>query len=195
MLGSRASSPGRSRAWQSSVFFKRNAAVLIEWARHGQNIANLSATLSHRVFDGDLTDLGRGQAHDLGRRLSRREGERPALGACPPLRRARQTADIVAAYMHLEVSLELEDLREVDVGDLDGHSDEGSWAIYDDVLSAGGAGRRQERSPGEDPRGKRSATSCVHILNERWAPWPRRAQDRWRWWWPTPATFARASRG
>ena len=32
------------------------------WVRHGEKVANLSRTFSHRVFDGDLTDHGRGQA-------------------------------------------------------------------------------------------------------------------------------------
>src|ERR1700733_12298478 len=36
------------------------------WARHGQNVANLSQTFSYRVFDGDLTETGREQALRLG---------------------------------------------------------------------------------------------------------------------------------
>ena len=29
----------------------------ILWARHGENVANLTRTFSYRVFDGDLTDV------------------------------------------------------------------------------------------------------------------------------------------
>jgi hypothetical protein len=39
--------------------------VKILWARHGQNVANLSATFSCRVFDGDLTERGQRQAAEM----------------------------------------------------------------------------------------------------------------------------------
>jgi hypothetical protein len=30
--------------------------AVVHWARHGENVANVSHTFSYRVFDGDLTD-------------------------------------------------------------------------------------------------------------------------------------------
>ncbi len=125
--------------------------VTVLWARHGQNVANLTETFSHRVFDGDLTDLGREQAQQLAGRLASREGDAIGYLACSPLRRARQTADIVAARLRLPVSAELDDLRELNVGELDGRSDTQAWDSYHQVLAAWRAGHTQVRFPaGED---------------------------------------------
>lgn len=49
--------------------------VEVLWARHGQNVANLTRTLSYRVFDGDLTQTGREQARALAGRLAADGGE------------------------------------------------------------------------------------------------------------------------
>jgi broad specificity phosphatase PhoE len=127
--------------------------ALILWARHGENSANLTRTLSYRVFDGELTERGRHQASDLAARLAANPG--PPVGQifASPLLRARQTADIVAHLLGLPVVAELEDLRELNVGDLDGRSDPAAWTIYANVLAAWRAGEVQARFPGgEDCR-------------------------------------------
>jgi broad specificity phosphatase PhoE len=122
------------------------------WARHGENVANLTKTLSYRVFDGDLTDVGRGQARELGERLAAADAGQVQLLACSPLRRARQTAEIVGRRLGLPVAMELDDLREVNVGDLDGRSDARAWEIYAAVLEAWRAGDTQARFPGGENR-------------------------------------------
>jgi broad specificity phosphatase PhoE len=129
------------------------------WARHGENVANLTRTFSYRVFDGDLTDAGRQQAEDLAGRLADGTGEPVGLLACSPLRRARQTAEIVGRRLGLAVALELEDLREVNVGELDGRSDAGSWGTYTQVVTAWQAGRTGARFPG----GEDGAELCARI--------------------------------
>jgi len=122
----------------------------VEWARHGQNVANLTETFSHRIFDGDLTELGRQQAHQLGERLAAR-GATYSLMATSPLRRAVQTAEIVAGHIEVGVDLVLDDLREVNVGELDGRNDPDSWAIYAQTLQSWLGNRLTERFPsGED---------------------------------------------
>jgi uncharacterized phosphatase len=100
-----------------------------------------------QAFDGDLTDLGRQQAHDLGRLLSQRPTGRPAVLVCSPLRRARQTAKIIGPLLCLRVALELDDLRELNVGSLDGRSDETAWATYNEVIAAWRAGNPEARFP------------------------------------------------
>lgn len=129
------------------------------WARHGENVANLTRTFSYRVFDGELTDTGRQQAQELAGRLADGGGEPVGLLACSPLRRARQTAEIVGHRLGLAVALELEDLREVNVGELDGRSDAGSWDTYTRVITAWRAGDTGARFPG----GEDCAELCARI--------------------------------
>ncbi len=134
--------------------------MLIWWVRHGQNVANVTGTLSHRVFDGDLTELGRQQAHDLGEQLRERVarvGVSPTVLVCSPLRRARQTAEILSPYLELGVSAELEDLREVNVGELDGRSDAMSVQRYEAVIEAWRDGRAGDRFPGGEDRAELSS--------------------------------------
>jgi probable phosphoglycerate mutase len=127
-------------------------AADVLWARHGQNVANLTKTLSYRVFDGDLTEVGRGQARELGERLAAGDAGQIRVLACSPLRRARQTADIVGQRLGLPVAMELDDLREVNVGVLDGRSDAQAWEIYAAVLAAWRAGNTRVRFPGGENR-------------------------------------------
>jgi broad specificity phosphatase PhoE len=127
--------------------------VKILWARHGQNVANLSGTFSYRVFDGDLTELGRRQATEMAARLAASTADEPVrLLACSPLRRARQTAQIVGSVLGLPISLELDDLRELNVGGLDGRSDPDAWRAYDQVLAGWRAGEAHVRFPGGEDR-------------------------------------------
>jgi broad specificity phosphatase PhoE len=128
------------------------AVAEVLWARHGENVANLTRTLSFRVFDGDLTDVGRRQAEELGERLAARAADPVRLLACSPLRRARQTADIVGQRLGLPVAMELDDLREVNVGELDGRSDARAWQIYAAVLEAWRGGDTLARFPGGEDR-------------------------------------------
>ena len=135
-------------------------AADVLWARHGENVANLTRTLSYRVFDGDLTDVGRRQARELGERLAVRAAGPVRLLACSPLRRARQTADIVGQRLGLPVAMELDDLREVNVGELDGRSDAQAWEIYTAVLAAWRAGDTLASFPGGENRDE----LCARLL-------------------------------
>lgn len=114
--------------------------TVVHWARHGENVANLSRTFSYRVFDGELTDRGIVQ---VGHLAETPRAARPGYGmpVCSPLRRARQTAQIVSARLHLPVAAELDDLREINVGDLDGRSDGSAWQVYQATLAAWRSGQ------------------------------------------------------
>jgi broad specificity phosphatase PhoE len=120
--------------------------TVVHWARHGENIANLSRTFSYRVFDGDLTDRGIEQAEALAARL--RQAGCYGLLVCSPLRRARQTAHIVSARLGLPLAAELDDLREVNVGELDGRADARAWRVYEATLAAWRSGQLGQRFPG-----------------------------------------------
>ena len=119
----------------------------VRWARHGQSEANVSLTLSHRVYDADLTELGRAQAAELGDRLAADPIGVAAI-LCSPMRRARGTAEIVADRLGLAVTAVLEDLRELDVGSLDGRRDDEAWDIYHQVLAAWSSGDPTACFPG-----------------------------------------------
>jgi broad specificity phosphatase PhoE len=121
----------------------------IHWARHGENVANLSGTFSCRIFDGDLTDRGIVQAQRLADRLHA-ASDRYGLLVCSPLRRARQTAQIVSARLGLPVAVELDDLREVNVGELDGRAGDSAWRVYEATLAAWRCGR-PSGSPAASP--------------------------------------------
>jgi len=118
--------------------------TVVYWARHGENAANLSRRFSYRVFDGDLTDRGIAQAEHLAEAL-RAAGHRYGLLVCSPLRRARQTAQIVSGRLRLPVEAELEDLREVNVGDLDGRNDDSAWQVYEATLARWRSGQLGQR--------------------------------------------------
>lgn len=140
----------------------------ILWARHGQNTANLSHTLSYRVFDGDLTDKGRQQARELAERLSAQRGDPVGYVACSPLRRARQTAEIIADRLRLPVVEGGDDLRELNVGELDGRNDAAAWEVYSRVLAAWRSGETRASFPGGEDwhtlctRLRRALTSVAH---------------------------------
>lgn len=121
--------------------------TVVHWARHGENVANLSRTFSHRVFDGDLTVRGIAQAQRLAEKLHAAT-DTYGLLVCSPLRRARQTAQIVSARLGLPVAAEFDDLREVNVGELDGRADDSAWNAYDATLAAWRSGRLSQRFPG-----------------------------------------------
>ena len=83
-------------------------------ARHGQSYGNLDRS---RGPDTDLTDLGRQQAARLGTWLAE-QGYDFATCYCSPLRRARQTAEVINAHFGLEIVFDA-DLREAEVPYLD----------------------------------------------------------------------------
>ncbi len=64
---------------------------------------------------------------------------------CSLLRRARQTAQIVSGRLRLPVEAELEDLREVNVGDLDGRNDDSAWQVYEATLARWRSGQLGQR--------------------------------------------------
>ncbi len=78
-------------------------------ARHGQSEWQIKAINGDP--DGPLTALGEAQAHRLGAYLATYEPLTAIVAS--PLQRARHTAEIVASYLALPVTLEA-DLREFD---------------------------------------------------------------------------------
>jgi len=96
------------------------------FVRHGETAHHAGLVISSRPPGCPLTERGVGQATELAQTLV---SLKPAAIYSSPLLRARQTAAILAAACRLDVNL-LDDLRECDAGDLEGHGDERSFARF-----------------------------------------------------------------
>jgi broad specificity phosphatase PhoE len=101
--------------------------------RHGENQANIDRVFSYKKIDYPLTPRGVEQAHSLGRWFVK-EDYKIAKIYSSPLRRASQTAEILAEYLDLLPVTVLEPLREVNLGVLDGKSDPEAWEIHDSIV-------------------------------------------------------------
>ena len=102
----------------------------IFFARHGESTANLLHVFSNRALDHPLTEKGRSQAADLARRMTN-EGIGRIYSS--PVPRAVETARIAAAMLGVEVCYS-EALREFDVGDFEGRSDDSAWQEFADLF-------------------------------------------------------------
>jgi broad specificity phosphatase PhoE len=134
------------------------------YIRHGHNPANQTAELSCKVTDYPLTGLGVTQATTLAGQLARHPA--PAAIYASPLRRATQTAEIIASRIGGTVQV-IEDLRELNVGGLDGRRDKQAWARYRQVLDDWHAGRHETAFPGGEnyqQMAARLASAFSHAL-------------------------------
>ena len=92
----------------------------IYMVRHGQSTDN-----AHKLVSGDreteLTELGKRQAKQAGKKAKELNID---VIICSPLTRARQTAKIIAEELDMPESriITVQDLRERDLGDLEGQS-------------------------------------------------------------------------
>lgn len=101
-------------------------------ARHGQSEANVLGVISNGTLPHPLTELGRQQAGRLAQSLIDIPFAR--IYASPVLR-ARQTAEIVSAALHIPVDV-ADGLREPDCGIMEGRRDEAAWAEHHRVSEA-----------------------------------------------------------
>ncbi len=108
-----APAPHRLSGWQDAPSPPTTTLLL----RHGQTVLSIEKRFSG-TGDQPLTDVGRGQAAAAARRLA-------AAGASvvvtSPVRRARETAELVATAAGLDLAVE-EGLRETDFGDWEGYT-------------------------------------------------------------------------
>lgn len=133
--------------------------------RHGQTHANVAGRWQG-WSDGALTSLGRKQAEAVARRLAAERVQVAALYTSP-LRRALQTARIIGKALGLRPVC-LDDLREVNFGELDGISME-EMAARDPTLFARWNNKADQEFtwPGGEQRADffhRVALTCDHIV-------------------------------
>jgi probable phosphoglycerate mutase len=121
--------------------------------RHGENHANLTKELSSLKVDYPLTPKGRLQAQQTAEYFQDK-----AIHAiyASPMKRAAETAHIIAAALRLEAVL-MENFRELQVGDLEdlGNSPE-AWRRHDEVIGAWKRGDLGRNFPGGE--------NCLTVL-------------------------------
>ncbi len=112
--------------------------------RHAENTANLTKEFSHRLVDYSLTPKGVIQAQQTAVYFKDRHIHEIYSS---PLKRARETADIIAQELHLPVSVK-EQFREVNVGSLEGRPPNAeNWALHERILQDWREGRHASTFP------------------------------------------------
>jgi broad specificity phosphatase PhoE len=105
--------------------------TIIHFIRHGENPANLTREFSCRRVDYPLTERGIQQARQTAEHLRSRS---LAAVYASPLKRASQTATILAEALELPVMIR-EEFREINVGRLeDEPPTEENWALHDRIF-------------------------------------------------------------
>src|SRR6478609_932373 len=99
--------------------------------RHGENPANILREFSYRTVDYSLTPRGVAQARQAAAFFRARPVD--AIYSSP-LKRARETAEEIAAALDLPIAV-LEELREINVGDLEGQSTDENWVLHDAIVA------------------------------------------------------------
>ena len=118
--------------------------------RHGENPANLSKEFSSRLVDHPLTEKGVLQAEQTADYFA---GKKLHAVYSSPLKRATQTAGIIAGRLGLEVVV-TEAFREIDVGSLEGRpATAADWAFHEQVMNDWADGRHEVAFPGGDNYG------------------------------------------
>lgn len=117
--------------------------------RHGENLANITKEFSYRAVDYPLTPKGAVQAEQTAEYFADKGVDAIYTS---PLLRARQTAEIITRRIPVPVHLR-EELREINVGSLEGASTPENWALYHRISAAWYVGRAEAAFPdGEDLR-------------------------------------------
>ena len=113
--------------------------------RHGENRANITKEFSYKIVDYSLTEKGIIQAKQTAAYF---EGKNIHAIYSSPLKRAKETADIIAEALGLPVTT-MEQFREVNVGNLEGQpSNKENWAIHDQIIADWFSGKHDSTFPG-----------------------------------------------
>jgi broad specificity phosphatase PhoE len=116
--------------------------------RHGQNPANITKEFSYRRVDYSLTPTGIEQAQQTAAYFKHMPIDEIYAS---PLKRARETAEIIAQELKLPVTL-MEQFREINVGSLEDQPPTAeNWGFHDRMLQEWLTGNHEMRFPdGED---------------------------------------------
>ena len=135
----------------------RRQAIRLILVRHGETAWNQERRIQGGSSDIELSDVGRKQAERLG--LALKETRIDAIYASP-LKRAFDTAQAIAGHHRLAVHVET-DLREMEVGELEGISIAELGTTFGQFLLQWRQGRGVEKLPGGE--------SVVDLAERVWA--------------------------
>jgi broad specificity phosphatase PhoE len=123
----------------------RTPTATLYVVRHGENPANINREFSYKLVDYSLNEKGVRQAEETA--VYFRDAGIDEIYSSP-LKRAVETAEIIAAPLGLPVTV-VEEFRENNVGDLESQppSDE-NWALHDRIIADWYAGRHDSAFPG-----------------------------------------------
>ena len=114
------------------------------FVRHGENMANITGEFSHRILDYSLTDKGVLQAEQTAEFFADKQIDEIFAS---PLKRARETAEIISEKLQLPVSI-MENFREMNIGDLDGKKGEDLWLFHNQIVRRWLSGEPEVPFPG-----------------------------------------------
>jgi len=123
--------------------------------RHGENLANLTKEFSSRRVDYSLTPKGILQAEQTaGHFLAAGEAGQAGYGIqgvySSPLKRARETAEIIAHHLGLPVVV-VDNFREIDVGDMELQPPTmEAWALHNKIIENWFRGEVERAFPNGD---------------------------------------------
>lgn len=124
------------------TYYTKNTLYLV---RHGENLANLTKEFSYKLVDYSLTPKGVLQAQQTAEFFKDRHIDEIYSS---PLKRAKETAEIIAGPHRLPVNIR-EEFREVNVGDLEGQPPSAeNWALHNRILAEWYAGNMAATFPG-----------------------------------------------
>jgi broad specificity phosphatase PhoE len=128
--------------------------------RHGQSVANVDKRLDTRPPGADLTPLGREQA----RAFAQAATSQPGLLLHSVATRAVQTAAEISAVVDVPAR-EVTGIHEVQVGDLEGRSDDDAVAQFNAVYERWLKGERDVSMPGGE-NGNQVLDRYLPVLTE-----------------------------
>ena len=123
--------------------------------RHGENLANLTKEFSSRWVDYSLTPKGILQAEQTGDHFlaageAGRAGYHVHAVYSSPLKRARETAAIIARHLGLQVVV-VDNFREIDVGDMELQPPTtDAWALHNQIIESWFRGQVERAFPNGD---------------------------------------------
>ncbi|HEY42426.1 MAG TPA: histidine phosphatase family protein [Anaerolineae bacterium] len=115
------------------------------WVRHGETLANIIKVFSYEQLDQSLTPKGILQAEQTAEYFKNKQIDGIYSS---PLKRAIETAKIIAAPITLDVVL-IEEFLEVNVGEFDGQPMRGEiFSVHQEIIDDWFHGKFEARFPG-----------------------------------------------